>query len=207
MDYLWVHLCSKEQEEMFGRRQKLKTEDWLSIIDESAALGVGKMMITVEGSLLPHPEILNIAMWARNSHDMFVGIHADGGLRRREEAVLLSEIGAEHTAIFVDKGHLIDVRNLNVLHLPIYPADLNPEPRGKACHLPERMMCVSSCGSMYTCGCVLGEEAFCLGHVLERRLELVLDDDSLPHSVPQDAPCVASGCSGCPPLVVGGATP
>jgi len=55
---------------------------------------------------------------------------------------------------------------------------------------------------MYTCGLVLGHDAYRLGNFFERKLETVMTDDSLPHVIPEGVSKAHHQCNGCPPLMV-----
>ncbi len=201
--YLWIYVSHDSLESPAVADHKLSTEEWLNIIDEAASLGVTHAVISVGAPLTSHPEVIEICSWAQSTYDMQVGIHFYGSDISEEEVQLLSDLDKSKTSLFLD-DHLAARAFLFEKHgFDIFPAiGQDQEHVSPECHLPEEMTCVGASGNLYTCGLVLGEKEYRLGHCFERPMDDFMTDPSLPHTIPEGLPKSKHRCNGCPPLMV-----
>lgn len=204
LNYLWVHV-SEDGSDGNGSEtmpRPLTVEEWLSVIDEAAALGAKCLCISLKTTLTERPDVVRMCKWAQDPHDMLVGLHIADKPFTRDDLSLLMQLDPAKTCLFVEDsirdamGFVADMGyEMNC------GQDLNPGSVPTTCTAPLKMPCIGSCGSMYTCGLVLGDEHYLLGSVFDRRLEDIMTDEHLPHAVPEGVPKNRRTCSGCPPLM------
>ena len=205
--YLWMHLSGGGLRAETGdceERQGLTVDEWLNVVDEAGALGVRSVIISSAAPLSDHPEIWDICDWAQNTHDMVVGIYlyGNGFPVSKEDLEAFERLEVGQTRLFVDGENLEKAEAIKSMGIPVYNADVFQSDHERSpCQLPHSMTCVGAEGNMYTCGLVLGEEGFRLGNVCERRLDAVMDDQSLPHEIPGDVEREPRRCNACPPLM------
>lgn len=202
LKYLWIHMPANDADTTPSLDSKpLGEDEWLSVIDEAASVGVLSVIISVGGPLQFAPLLAPVAMWAQEAYGMTVGIHPNAALERVDADVLL-QLDLSKTRVFANSEHLESARFVEELGIPLYNADgLQSHSSTHACDLPESMTCIGPEGQMYTCGLVMGEERYSLGHVLERKLASVMTDKTLPHTVPAAVGVGTQRCNGCPPLM------
>jgi len=200
--YLWIHLPgTSEQASHESANEPLSPDDWMSVIDESASVGVRSVIISVGSPLHAVPQLVPICEWAQSNYEMVVGIHAYVALEAAD-ADVLKKLNPKRTRMFADGEYMDAARFVEALGIPLYSADgLRDNTESPQCNLPSTMTCVGPEGSVYTCGLVLGQEQFRFGHVFERKLSSVMEDDSLPHAIPAGASQGTHRCNGCPPLM------
>lgn len=203
LKYLWIYVSHAGLRERTGDGQALSSDDWLSVIDESAAHGARYVIISLGAPLTEHAEVLDICRWAQDVHGMSVGIHLFDTVLTRDEAEQLAGLEADKTWLFVEAGVRDRLPAVDDLQLNIFDATgQEQEVVAPECHLPEEMTCVGAGGTMYTCGLVLGDRNYSFGHFFNRRLNEVMKDESLPHHIPEGLPKAHHKCNGCPPLMV-----
>jgi radical SAM protein with 4Fe4S-binding SPASM domain len=203
LKYLWIYVTHAGIEQRSEGGEVLSAEDWLSVIDESAAHGARYVIISLGAPLSEHPEVLEICRWAQEAQQMSVGIHLFDATLTREEAERLAELDTDRTWLFMEADVREQLPAVDDLQLNIYDATgQDQEVVAPECHLPEEMTCVGANGSMYTCGLVLGDRNYGFGNFFNRRLNDVMKDESLPHHIPEGLPKSHHKCNGCPPLMV-----
>lgn len=201
--YLWIYLDDTHRVGTAPEgSRKLGREGWLNVVDEAAALGAGFMIVSAASPLKSCPEIWKICQWAQSAHDMTVGIHFYGEEPCEGKLAGFDELDREKTKLFVDSKHIESCRFVEDVGFPVYAADGLIEETQRPCHLATTMTCVASEGTLYTCGLVLGREEFCLGDVRLERLDRIMEDKSLPRTIPIDFPDAPRRCDACPPLMV-----
>ncbi|HOJ33778.1 MAG TPA: hypothetical protein PKY35_10965 [Candidatus Hydrogenedentes bacterium] len=201
--YLWIYVSHDSLDDNGTPSKRLSTEEWLNVIDEAASLGVQYVVISVGTSLNEHPEVKEICQWAQSMYGMHVGVHLYCEKLTPDESVLLLDLDKSKTAVFLDCCDPAVEARFKEHGFDVYPAlGQDQEHVSPECHLPEEMTCVGAAGTLYTCGLVLGETEYRLGHFFERPLDSVMHDPSLPHSIPEGLPKSKHRCNGCPPLMV-----
>lgn len=201
--YLWIYVSHDSLEENETPAKRLTTEEWLNVIDEAASLGVQYVVISVGSSLKDHPEVQEICRWAQSMYGMQVGVHLYCETISREESSLLLDLDRSRTVVFLDCPDPEVAGHFKEQGFDVYSAlGQDQEHVSPECHLPEEMTCVGAAGTLYTCGLVLGETEYRLGHFFERPLDNVMHDPSLPHTIPEGLPKSKHRCNGCPPLMV-----
>lgn len=197
--YLWIHLPGADSTAVSERA--LSQDDWMNVLDEAASIGVKSVIVSVGSPLHRVPQLVPLCQWAQTAHEMIVGIHAYVRLAPGDTATL-TQLDAGKTRVFVDGEHIEFARFVEQLGIPLYCADgLHDHEEQPRCDLPSTMTCVGPEGTMYTCGLVLGQEQFSLGHIFGRTLTSVIKDNSLPHEIPAGASTRSHRCNGCPPLM------
>jgi len=201
VEYLWVHLPGKPGGGIDDSKPPLSLDEWLCIIDESASIGAKMVIVSVGAPLHELPQLLAICEWAQNGHGMIVGIHAYVRLEDPDEEVL-RRLDPAKTRVFADSDVIESVRFVERIGIPLYCADgLDDNVVSPRCELPSTMTCVGHEGTLYTCGLVLGKEQYSLGNFFEHKLAHVMDDESLPHDIPEGVSDAKHRCNGCPPLM------
>lgn len=201
--YLWIYVSTDGLMDTGVVEQRLSADEWLGVIDESAAMGAECVIISVGDPLTNHPEVVEICKWAQEAHGMMVGVHIYQEPLTAQEVSLFESLSKENTHLFVDPDCLEKMPHIYQSGLPVHDAmGQDQEEVSPSCHLPEEMACVGSGGTMYTCGLVLGNERFRMGNFYDRQLGEVMQDTSVPHTVPEGTPKTHHKCNGCPPLMV-----
>ncbi len=201
--YMWLYISADGFHDQAQPDQCMSGEEWLSVIDEGAALGVKYVILSIGGGLKEHPEVWRMCKWAQDTHGITVGIHLYDQPVTREELAPVTELDANLTHLFIDDDLLQRMSFVQELGVPVHSGEgQDQEIVSPDCHLPEEMTCVGASGTMYTCGLVLGEDEYRLGNVFERKLQSIMTDDSLPHVVPEGVPKIKHHCNGCPPLMI-----
>lgn len=201
--YLWLYVSDVAFGKHVADGDGMSAEDWLNVVDEAAAHGCKYAIISVGDALRDHPEVLEMAVWGQSAHGITVGIHMYGEPVAEKDVDLLVGLDQAKTCFFAPSpkvGAMAFLRDHGFAVLSAeedHHHDATPE-----CHLPEEMTCVNASGRMYTCGLVLGDESYGLGHVLERKLTTVMHDGALPHWIPKGLDKSHRHCNGCPPLMI-----
>lgn len=194
--YLWL------QTEAVEGSPILSEEQWLNIVDEAASLGVNWLVVTLGKLGEERGHVVEICRWAQATYGMVVCLHARYGEISEGEKVLLRELPRESTFLLVHPEHSDAFTDL--ADEGIHVGGANPGSGGderEPCDYPHRMIFVDASGKLYTCGLVSGEHEFFLGSVLEGKLDEIIHNPRLPHSVSATDPSAHVRCSGCPPLV------
>ncbi|NUM53155.1 MAG: hypothetical protein HUU46_05885 [Candidatus Hydrogenedentes bacterium] len=200
--YLWIHLPGTAEKAAADAAEKsLSPDEWMCVIDEASSIGVKSIIVSVGSPLQQVPQLLQLCQWAQTAHEMVVGIHAYVPLDPGDAGVL-RKLNASKTRVFADGEHIESARFVEELGIPLHCADgLHDHEEQPHCDLPSTMACVGPEGTMYTCGLVLGQEQFSLGHFFGRKLTSVIKDNSLPHEIPAGSSTSTHRCNGCPPLM------
>ncbi|MBI2431868.1 MAG: hypothetical protein HYV26_03245 [Candidatus Hydrogenedentes bacterium] len=194
--YVWIDLCASRPS-----GSPLSMEDWLSVVDEAAGLGASWLVFSVPDSPSAFPEVWSMSQWAQDCYGMVTGFHTRSGRLTVEDFGALQELDAERCHVFVARERLETVQQEVPAGVQIHPADPEHDHRHSLCEMPGRMIFVDPEGVLYTCGMVKRNRDYLLGNVLEKKLNLVVRDPSLPHAVPEQAVRDHHACDGCPPLV------
>jgi radical SAM protein with 4Fe4S-binding SPASM domain len=204
--YLWIYVTDhsgspgKDEE----RRGALTIDEWLSVIDEGASLGAECVVIGLGAPLAQHPEVAEICRWAQAAHEMMVGLHVHREPLTQAEIQQIKELDPAKTRVFVDKDHMDAMQLAQDMGLSLLEADgYEIGSHETSCTLPGEMTCIGAQGDLYTCGLVLGEKQYNLGHFFDRRLEQVMADGALPHEVSYETREPRKKCGGCPPRLAG----
>ncbi|GMW00263.1 MAG: hypothetical protein AMXMBFR84_14010 [Candidatus Hydrogenedentota bacterium] len=202
VEYLWIHLPAEPSAHADSSCRPLTADEWLSVIDESAANGAKTIIITLDSSFSERDEVRKIAEWAQNTHEMLVGFHLVGFVPTREDGAVIASLDRCKTRVLMNREELNNAPFLESLGVRLVAANgLEEDHVHHECTLPKSMACLGPDGSMYTCGLVFGREQYHMGSYFDRRLDRCIHDESLPHSVPPDVPRDGHHCDGCPPLM------
>lgn len=204
--YLWIYLDSdgngRSGKDHYGA-PKLTLDNWLSVVDEASSLGVNWLILCVANPLSDQPDVWKLCEWAQSVHNMSVGLHfAKCVLSVEDGEILQAHLDPNHTYLFFDKGIVEDMCVLEEKGFRVWTTENKHTESLSICDIPESMVCVGSDGTLYTCGLVLGDARFSLGSVQDRELISVVEDDSLPHIIPEEIRCAEDGCDHCLPLLV-----
>lgn len=177
--YLWMHVCKEEPdaEDEGEERESLTVDEWLNIVDESAALGAQSLVISAGSSLSGRPEVWTVCQWAQDIHDMLVAIYVYGralplGMNELEA---LAELDETKLRVVANKTYVSELEPVRARGIPIYGVEtVRPQQEERSpCELPFNMTCVESHGNLYSCGLVMGEEHYWLGNACEKRLDTI----------------------------------
>lgn len=201
--YLWIYVSHEDLKSGTPGSRQLDVEEWLGVIDESSAHGVEHVIISIGGAPSQYPDAIEIAKWAQSAHRMLVGLHVYGAELSSDDVEAVSGLEPSMTSLFVESGLDAAQGVLANTGIPAYPAlGQDQEVVSPTCRLPEEMACVGASGGMYTCGLVLGDNDYHFGHFYARKLDDVMTDQSLPHTIPEGLPKKHHRCNGCPPLMI-----
>lgn len=198
LNYLWLVFTGE-----VGRKHDRATLDrWLNVVDEAASQGVQTMVISAAGHIADRDEVWEIAQWAINTHGLCVGLHLYDPVIAPSDVEKLQTLGKDHVCLFVEHDKIDTVREaVNDIVRVIEADGLEDGVVQPKCELPHQMTCVGHGGKLWTCGLVMGRNGFYLGDVNERRIDHVMNDESLPHHVPENTSNDSNRCAGCPPLL------
>lgn len=202
--YLWININAQCEDTCPHKEMpphSLAVDDWLNVVDEAASLGVTCVMICVGNSFSEHPEVWEISRWAQSTHGLNVGFHTYCRLLSDEDVAELGRLDPERTCLFVDKAALPLMQQYEERGVRLCVADVTEEDHCPPCDEPNSMVFVGPEGVLYSCGMVLGNDTFRLGHVGEKPLHDVLEDEAVDRRVPAGTPRSHHGCHACPPLM------
>jgi len=201
IQYLWVHYSSKcEDGAPVGNR--LSRDEWLGVIDEAASMGVRLAIVSVNEPFADSPDVISLAQWAQSTYNLMIGFHVYGRRVSRTDARQLAKLKPELTRVFVESDQLEDARFIEEMGVRVLASDgINDGATMPSCDLPKSMTCVCSEGGLYTCGLVAGDGQYHMGNFLGRKLRSAMNDESVPHAVPEGVSDAPGQCSGCPPLM------
>lgn len=201
--YVWIHLPGAAEYESTAPEQRpLNVDELLDIVDECASVGSQSLIISINSSFADHPHLFQVCDWAQATHGMVVGIHLYATPLTDRDAAALKQLDSQKLRLFVDGEHMDSAKHAEKYGFRVYNADgFDDKIVSPKCDLPHTMTCIGPQGNMYTCGLVLGEQQFRLGHFFERKLSSVIDDSSLPHEIPEGVSKATRRCNGCPPLM------
>lgn len=201
--YLWIYLDDARRiGEPKPDSEKLNCDGWLNVVDEAAALGAHFLVISTSNPFESCLEFIKLCQWAESAHDMTVGIHIYGSLDADIDVKGLDPLDRKKTKIFVDSKDTETFAAVHDMGFDVCAADCTAEETQRPCDLPSTMTCVAPEGSLYTCGLVLGESTYRLGDVNQEKLDSVMEDESVPHTIPVGVPDKPRRCDACPPLMV-----
>ncbi len=202
--YIWIYLTDdglRHGHYSSGCDPELSLDDWLSIIDESAALGAEWVMIYVGSSLSACPLVWPMCAWAQQTHGLNVGLHLTCNCLSEDDIEHLAQLDPAHTYLVADPNTSSGLRLLQDRGVQVCQSDLHLRHKVTQCTKPVDIACVGPDGRMFSCGLVLGDSEFALGDAREQRLDQVMRDESLPHRIDDMSRHPEHGCSGCPSLV------
>ena len=200
--YLWINMEVRPHSGNPSHvTQALSLEDWLNVVDEAASLGVCCIVIGVGSSLHQLPYLWEICRWAQMTHAVNVGIHACNPDLSDKTLDALNTLDKEKTWLFINRKNTETMQKLQAQGFRVCAAEVCREDHEPPCDMSEDMVFVGPEGSLYSCGLVLGQDAFRLGHILEAPLEKILNDPAISRAIPEDAPYVEHACDACPPLM------
>ncbi len=202
--YIWIYLTDqglRRGHYETGCDCALSLDDWLNVIDESAALGAEWVMMYVGASLGQCPYVWQMCEWAQQTHGLNVGLHLTCNCLSEDDIERLMRLDPERTYLVADEATINGLRALQNRGLHVCQSDLHLREKMSRCTKPADIACVGPDGRMFSCGLVLGDREFALGDAREHRLDAVMTDATLPHTIEDMRRHPEHGCSGCPSLV------
>lgn len=204
LDYVWIYVGEEHAHLNIGpdTPRQLTVDEWLTVVDEAAALGADSVFISLGCDLSESPEVLVMCRWAQHAHDMLVGLHVFRKPLSPKDLDQIAELDQDKLSIFADPTLMDAMQPARERGINLLPSKTeNHRCPGETCEVPKRMPCIGACGEMYTCGLVLGEQQYRLGNVFDRELNEIMTDTALPHTVPRSHERDKRECHGCPPLM------
>lgn len=204
VEYIWLHLT---QEGLVDTQQDapssvLSLQDWLNIVDESAALGAQWMVIHVETHLKPDADVWRICAWAQEVHGIRVGLHLNYPSIKESDLRSMRSLNQETTFVVVDKKALGTVDFLQAEGYTVCASNISPDDRSLPCSYTESIVCAGTDGVLFCCGMVMGDESYHLGHVHADPIDQTMrkHESLAPIHASQNTP--EHNCDGCPPIMV-----
>ena len=139
--------------------------------------------------------------WAQEVHHIRVGLHLTTACLSEDDIEELTNLNPALTYIVIDEGDLDSLRFLEARGVQLCSANVHDADRSFPCENPEAIACVSSNGRLYSCGLVLGNEHYALGHSSEKPFEEIMKEAGGLRMVPAVELCTDDGCDACPPLM------
>jgi radical SAM protein with 4Fe4S-binding SPASM domain len=200
--YIWIHLTNDGLRHGHTPQPESPTlDDWLNIIDESAALGAQWVVIYVGASLGQAPVVWDLCKWSQEVHGLNVGLHLRCDCLSADDVERIARLDRERTFLVADGECMEALRVLQERGVQVCESDLHLRETLTRCTKPADMCCVGPDGHLFSCGLVLGEAEFALGNVRDRALGEVISDASLPHAIEDASRFPTRGCEGCPPYI------
>ena len=201
LKYVWLNLRSEHDGGCESNKPELQTDEWLNIIDESAALGANSMVVSSGERLSDFPGLWKVCDWAQSIHGMHVGIHVQKSTLTEDELSQLSMLEKRLTCLVVDKSQLEMLESLNVYGIPIIASNVDKARTSKPCTESGTLACVEADGTLQKCGLVGCKQKYPLGNALAQPiLELVKKEQAISHHSHSN-PLITSECEACPSLV------
>lgn len=202
VEYLWIDISEEKLSRRVAKERAAKLmglEEWLNVIDEAAALGVHCMLVHAGCSLSAYPHVWTICKWAQETHGMMVGLHVHGQTLPDAEMDHFRQLDMKRACLFVDTEAYEVMARVRESGVPMCAADVTEDDCSQPCEMPECMVFVGPEGRLYSCGVVFGHRNYCLGSVLDKRLDRIVADAARP-SVVTEHPA-GNDCHGCPPIM------
>ncbi len=203
--YIWIHVTEEgrmQSQERDGGEPAPALQEWLNIVDESASLGAEWMVVYVGASLADCPAVFDLCAWAQATHGLKVGIHMSSANLSDGEIEHIEKLDTANTYLLADKEVLDSLRFLEDKGVQLLESHLTLDVRNSPCTGGETIACVGSDGGLYTCGLVLGDKEYAMGHSQDRKLHVIMKDGALPHAVQDTMSRPDGGCDACPPRMV-----
>ena len=173
------------------------------MIDEAAARGANTFIVSVTGELEKRDLLVPLCGWAQDTYDMLIGIHVREPALSKDDLGVFDSLDPKRTHILACESLIKSMAAYDDAGFGLIAADeLSECDDGDDCALPGNLCCLGADGEMYTCGLVLGKQQYRLGNCLERKLDQVMADETLPHFVPDRPAEHSHRCEGCPPRLV-----
>jgi radical SAM protein with 4Fe4S-binding SPASM domain len=201
LKYVWLNLATGHSENQDANHSDLNLDDWLNIIDESAALGANSMVVDSGVSLSDYPGIWKICDWAQSTHGMHVGLHVQKSNLTEEELSQLSKLHKKLTCLVVDTSNVEMLDSLNGYGIPILTSNVENAKTFEHCTESNTLACVEADGTLQKCGLVACIQRYPLGNALSRPiLEMVKAEQEIANHNFSN-PLITSECGACPTMV------
>ena len=201
--YIWLHIDKDgiSQGAVPGESKPLDLDAWLNVIDESSALGAEWLLIHAKSPLTELPDVWPICRWAQELHDMRVALHLESPDLSPADIENIEGLDARKTILVIDRKELETLQSRAPGEIRVVEANIGPDDRPLLCTNPEKLTCVAPDGALFCCGLHLGDERYAFGELDARPLKDIMQDDTLPHTVPDTSRYPLHACDGCPPLM------
>lgn len=199
--FLWMNIADRGTSPQLESVTRMSADDWLNVVDEAASLGVCCVVICTGEALHGNPNLWTICDWAQRVHGIDVGIHARCAEVGPQEVEELKRLDSTRTWLFVNSEVYDRLSILERENIRVRIADVCSEDHEPPCDMPDSLVFVAPDGNLYTCGLVLGNDQYRLGHIMEKPLNDVIDDPSVHRFIPKTVPHRHNGCAGCPPIL------
>lgn len=201
--YIWLHITPKGITKKNSQQDTapLALNDWLNLIDESAALGAKWMILYFEAHLTQNTDIWKICAWAQQIHNIRVGLHIQAPFIPDWDFAALKQLDQVLTFIVADQTTLPELTHLHDQGYTLCHANITQDDRTLPCTHTHSIVCAAADGVMFRCGLVIGNQAHQLGHIRTHTIQnATTQPDPQPvtaHAAPKNATC-----DGCPPIIV-----
>ena len=178
-------------------KEMLSRDEWLNVVDEAASLGIKFLVACVGTSPSACLEVWDVVKWAQTTHSIAAGIHLTGDSLSEHEVRQFGQLDARLTFLFAPASALAGFDHLGELGIQVRASEVSVE-QVCPCRIPKDLVYVGAGGVLYRCGVVSGMEDFCLGHILEKPLGQLVDENRGPEMTPANMSHRPDGCNGCP---------
>lgn len=196
--YLWINVDKDCSEGSCPEAVELNDEEWLDVVDEAVSLGAQAMVICIGESFHRYPFVWRITRWAQDVHGLRVGFHTYAASIDNATVEQFTALNPDKTWVFVSAAHVPVMEPLRALGVHIGVADADHGAHELPCNGPKSLLFVGPEGVLYSCALVLGNEAFTLGHALDKPLGQVVEDADKPRAVLAGTRRSHHGCAACP---------
>lgn len=205
--YLWVNVTEEAMRRTEKEHRLLSREEWLTLIDETAAIGVKYVILCLGKGVSHFSPLWEICQWAQSAHHTYIGLHFCEGALTDEARREIEKLDPKLLWLCVPESDTAGRAYAQAKGITLCSSEVTEEDHTPPCDWPEEIVFVGPDGILYTCGLVLGNDQFCLGKAMEKSLDEVFADDDLPHTIPPETDWARGRCNACPPIMVKRAFP
>lgn len=202
--YIWLHVT---REGITGTRSisengaTMLLNDWLNVVDESAALGAKWMIVYFDTHVDKTSDAWKICSWAQEVHDIRVGLHINSRYLQHWDFSSLSKLDTERTFIVSDQSKLQSLSFLEERGYTLCHSNIGEEDREMPCTHTDSIVCAGADGVMFCCGLVVGEESYRLGDVRSDSVGRAMQNHAGLEPILFSRGHTETGCDGCPPIM------
>ena len=201
--YIWLHVTrdgiADNRSEMESAAMLLN--DWLNVVDESAALGAKWMIVYLDAPIDVGSDVWKICAWGQEVHDIRVGLHISSRYLKEVNTASLNKLQKDKTFVIVDESALETMSFLRDEGYTLCHANIGDEDRKLPCTHTDSIVCAGADGVMFCCGLVMGQESYRLGNVRSDTVDHAMQNHATLEPIGMNREEHHGACDGCPPIM------
>lgn len=202
--YIWLHVTRDgiAGEGHAATDISMLLNDWLNLVDESAALGAQWMIVYLDTPINEDSDVWRICAWAQEVHALKVGLHINSQYVDTWSFDSLTKLKKDKTFIVADQSMLSTLQDRNEDGFTLCRANISDDDRQLPCTHTDSIVCARTDGVMFCCGLVVGEESYRLGNVRSDPVNRAMQKHAELEPILVGGHHTPNGCDGCPPIMV-----